>query len=284
MRLEMRRVLIISIFMILALSSVSFAGVYNEWGINEYDTPDQYSVDLNKDGKTDVIKIVHKMENLEWDDFRGWDGDPYQEIYINGEKQLLARNTSVHLGDINTRDKYIELIVGGLNWGGGTIYRYNGSKLIRISGWKSLNGQRSIRSLMKKNNKYGGFYQKANGDGTIALSFPLASKYFRNEIRIEGAFKIMKNGVQLKKVTVSQRDDEGLYAYAKVPKTWYAYKTTKMNNNRLVMKIKKGTELEILKVKFTNNYTYLYVKPCKSKKKGWVFLRTNDCYAYSNGA
>ena len=268
-------------FLILALSSTAYAGVYNKWGINEYA---QYRVDLNKDGKIDVIKFVDKMDNLRWDSIlEEWEGDPYQELYINGKKLLQVRNTPVHLGDINKKDKYIELIVGGTIGQATTVYRYNGKQLIKTYSWKPIMGKHSIKSLLKKNNKYGGYYYKANGDGTVTLSFPLSNKKFANPaFSVLGRFKVTKKGLPL--IAGKSNPSVDVVLIYKAPQKWYLYKNTKTRNNRLIKTIKKGTKIMFLKAKFNKKYTCILVKELNSKKKGWVFLKTSTCYAYNEAS
>lgn len=99
-------------------------------------------LDLNKDGKKETIK----MECHTYDDWDWSEADNYYNIYVN-KKCVLRNGSQIWIMDIDTRDKYIEIVATFKEKNGLYIYRYNGKKLSLYASAK----EKPISNLMKNN-------------------------------------------------------------------------------------------------------------------------------------
>lgn len=90
-------------------------------------------------------------------------------------------------------------------------------------------------------------------------------------------YTVKKNLIKFdSSVSCKVTDDNGKDKIMKLKKSWTAYKYPRSGSNRKVFTVNKGGKVKVTDLKFSTKYTYLKVKNLKSKKTGWVVLRTKD--------
>lgn len=269
--------------MVLALLVMSMTGTVKVQALNyafdAWTDPRTKTIklDLNKDGKKENIK----MECYTYDDWDWDEADNYYNIYVN-KKCVLRNGSQIWIMDIDTRDKYIEIVATFKGKNGLYIYRYNGKKLTLYASAK----EKPLSNLMKKNTVcftgYGDRKKiKPSGKGKIIIYnlMHMQNSVVAGDVWYETGlnYTVKKNLIKFdSSASCKVTDDNGKDKIMKLKKSWKAYKYPRSSSNKKIFTVNKGEKVKVTDLKFSTKYTYLKVKNLKSKKTGWVVFRTKE--------
>lgn len=217
-----------------------------------------YQYDLNGDKRTESIRVQKSRINDDRTDVK---------VYINGslllkrmliDCDLYTDNAEVYLLDLNKKDKYKEIYMHYVDFGGAygpSVYRYNGNSFQQIAYGYDTNAKRCEFSALSN---------KQPSNGTIAYTGYLAIEA-GNSIPVTYQLKVSSRNLVQKSYTLTV-PQQGRY---KTTKTVKAMKSR--NGKKTAFTMKRGNSVRIIKVYAKPNakYLYFYVKNAKGKK-GWV--------------
>lgn len=129
-----KRAVMLALLLVATAGTLNVQAAYNRC-LTEKNKSQTIKIDLNKDGKKEIVKSVFHYYSREWD-------SGYYDICINGKPVFKkCDNWTVRMMDINTSDKYIEFIqwdIFDLK-----VYRYNGKK------WYYMYQQNGMGTLLR---------------------------------------------------------------------------------------------------------------------------------------
>ena len=257
-------------------SVINAQAVYNKTLWN----PGNVKVDLNRDGKTELIKLRSKS-NDEYDVA----GEYILQITSNGRTIMNRYVDGVAVSDIYSGDRYIEIITVGGTYGGLRIYRYDGKKVSLYASASLFSGNMSSlkKLLVKKNYCYwtNDEYRTAiqsDGKGSISWGnyYELYSdNSYTGNLRMY--YRVTKNSICYKRDGYAVEMEK---SYCHPSRPWIAYKYPRMEQNKKVFIIRRGEAAKIIKWKITSKYIYIQVRRGSTQETGWVAFEPKDYYLY----
>ena len=233
-------------------------------------------VDLNKDGKPETVKL-QKNNNY------SVNGSYKLQIVSNGKTVMSTYVDGVSLNDINSTDRYIDIITW-LDWTGSDkapnmkIYRYDGKKMNLYASAGFTYNIGSMTKVLQKNYCYwdnrvleGGRIIRTNGKGVIFWECDYdisAVEDFYGKVKTY--YKVTSGAIRYKSDMYAV-DTGKEYCYPCRP--WIAYQYPRVNINKKVFIVRRGEKIKILKLKITSNYVYAQVKRANVSGTGWVIFQ-----------
>ena len=226
-------------------------------------------VDLNKDGKKEVIKAEYDIEADDW-----------RRLYINDEL-MLKKAYSLWIVDVDPTDRYIEIVAEYDITHKLRFYRYNGKKLVLYT---TASTDYDMAKLKKKNHVYYGFSIediKPAGKGKIMAYANISTRSVVNEfgspcyLKLGLTYTVKKNDIRFDQTAIYK----ATILYEKSGKTtrkWEAYQYPRLKSNKKVFTVKKGESIQFTNIKITPPYAYMKIRKVKTKQTGWVVFRTKD--------
>ena len=199
--------------------------------------------DLNKDGKYENIIIKNK------------------KLYINNKGFLSVKNKYVYLGDLYSRDRYMDIFVLTFRsdyepLSSMTSYRYNGKNLKKYA---YINGRFHDYSTIFQHFAFNGHNKiKVNGNGTVTVRCAIGDN-LSIAPRVYVTYKVSKGRYVLDtsrafKVLKGSKDyctNEKGYVVKKYPRSY---------NNPALFKIGYDKKYEVLSIKPGKNICYYKVR------------------------
>ena len=192
-----------------------------------------------------------------------------------GNEASIANITNASLNDIDSRDKYIEIVTCSSAKKRLTIYRWNGKKpVVYVSA--ALTPE--LTKLSGKNYCYApGYYVLGcEGNGKGRLTVKVAMIIRDDPCILDLNYKISNGCLQFENSSYAEVDKGLRIKGSQAGKAWTAYQYPRMTSNRKVFTLSKGEKVRTLKLKITRQYTFMQVKRMKNNQTGWVVFLTKD--------
>lgn len=225
-------------------------------------------VDLNKDGKKEIIRAEYDTEEVE------------RTLYINDE--LMLKNAySLWIVDVDPTDQYIEIVAEYYSTHKLRFYRYNGKKLVLYT---TASTDYEMAKLKKKNHVYYGFSIediKPAGKGKIMTYVNMSTRSVVNEfgspcyLKLGLTYTVKKNDIRFDQ-TATYKATILYEKSGEATRKWEAYQYPRLKSNKKVFTVKKGESIQFTNIKITPPYAYMKIRKVKTKQTGWVVFRTKD--------
>ena len=226
-------------------------------------------VELNNDELWVEVALKRKGNNS---------NAPYALVIRNletGTESCISNISNASLNDINSKDKYIEIVTCSSPQRRLTIYRWNGKKPVVYA---SAVLTSELAKLSKKNYCYapGNYVLGCVSDGKGRLTVQVAMVIQNVPCILDLNYKVAKGRIQFDSSSYAIIDKGVTMRESQQSKAWYVYKYPRMSSNKVVFTLKKGEKIRTLKLKITSQYTFMQIKRLSDNKTGWVAFRTKD--------
>lgn len=263
-----KRAVLLVLLIVTTLGTLSVQAAYNRYMTE--DSGETVQLDLNKDGKEEIVEAKYRSDT--WEDY---------SLRINN-KTVIKKCDGIWLVDIDTRDKYIDIVTYTYNAKKQIqIYRYNGKKLVSYA---SAKAKMNIGNLKKNNWVYGANINeiRSSGNGRIVINSDIwlldgDTVGGGNTLQVEVPYKVKKNSIKYIQSGVCRtKGSEGDNCIFKFGKKLQGYKYARVNSNKKIFTVNVREKVEVTNFKFTSAYTYMKVTKLKTKQTGWVRYRTKE--------
>lgn len=199
-------------------------------------------------------------------------------LYISdamGHEAKISNVTNASVNDINSKDKYIEIIACSSARKKLTIYHWNGKKPVVYASAKLTS---ELTRLSKKNYCYApGYYIldcKSNGKGRLTVKAAMVIR--NNPCIVDLNYKVSNGKIEFDSSSYVPVDNGVFLKVNQAGKAWQAFRYPRIHSNPKVFALAQGEKIRTLQFKITSQYTYMQVKRVKNNQTGWIVFRTKD--------
>ena len=265
MKVYMKAIIFALCFIMFWISPDAQAAYNNDlvnWGMDRI-------VELNKDKTWVEVYLDFNSKNR---------NTPYTLCIENpdaGIRASIPNITNASLNDIDSKDKYIEIVTCSSVKKSLTIYRWNGKKPVVYASARLTS---ELAKLGTKNNCYApGNYVGCESKGKGILTVKVAMVIQGDPCILDMNYKVSNGSIKFVSSHYAVVDRGVLIKGSQAGKAWNAYQYPNTNvNNKRVFVLKKGEKIRALKLKITQQYTFMQVKRMKNNQTGWIVFRTKN--------